>query len=1468
MAESRNSLHSMPVTLESSNQAFGSSLKSEISIQQHQSNSEISDVYANSLSGCTNTEHACSYSKHSTGKALPQRLLDEEATWNMAANKPHCQSSDGLSSVSSVWPQNATTEFSSFLSPFNRTEYKPHSTKIQDFSLVFPKSDANNQAHKLLTCSSSSSSFQSSGVTRPAAHVVGPKTKSILDETAAQSHLVKMSQIDSAGCELGCSVKRDALAASGSMTKFQCMEKQLATSKGLEPLSSSDGNLIISTTSLQSPSMLDGNLPTVERPKKLMGTKIVQRNHGYECSSVTLDCEFEQPASTTTCAADENEPIVTQISVDHGEDSGINELVSSSTTSTENLEGIADSSTPTLERRTSRKPTNKTKSAVNVLAKIAALGTEPDRQQFLENLFTFMESRGTPVTILPVICRQAVDLYKLYHLVKERGGMVEISKGKRWRDVASAIGIGGSTSAGFTLKRNYGRYLFPYECKFDRDDIDPVPLLAAMETPKKDSKRKAAEKERDIGFEESQSSLSHVSRAVQSVRTIQNSDILIAQNWQADDEQVCNDTRDTASSVSCSSSILLPCSESRSALSITGYQMGTLCTAGNASSSSSESAEPKSELCVSSSYASLQSVRSSRLSDDRKSSDYVRVLSPVTSQSRNSLTLMLPNGQNEGLMGFQLSTSVQGFVRQEKDSSISSRIVTSESECKVEMSDSIGSLLIPQLAASRQAICTTSSSQNSCIGKNSKFIGIKANHEIEQQNAQLKSSLEISSTDGKWEIVRNNSNIGPTNQGLNGQNASTSVMGLCSSGSDSKPSGLQLQDVQLCPSSQKNLRSNKTDVSASISRYDTIFPPDSIEAEQPIHQRRNLLTHKDIGLVDLWRVMMCLRSGLIAESTWAIDVLSVLLHDNYTASAFCLNSLPGLLEILLEYLGRYLIETFGAEHFRSQEVFNPSIEAGASIDSDKSVLSDSGTGLLTRISRKRKASENNEVSEINSVLSTCAGNLGSDGDIDAVFDSSSANWQMGRDDSAIHIMTHIATDNNSFHEKHFFGKNYAYLKPKSLKCHFGKKLLANERYNMVINSIDSRTSDDEIHKSSASRTSLNIKLEKGNAFDDTNSNISLKGFINNCSDSIPKSDNNIIQKHSSEAKLLEDMTCHRVFRFTCSHFESLKSISSDIDEETDEPDDHLVLCHDDSKAEIASRGLCISRIIRNLSLINGNEIEMAKHHGLIFIISKLLLLHHSHRQRRADYKQSVNSDTDEAGHKWWWDTLTVLREHCLVILTSISGQLDLSAFPESICLPLLDSLLHWSICQSSEACDPLPGSTLSVSHLVLETLSKLCIVGSNVDMIIATPPFSRIVLLLSHLSSCLSDKNQQVVQELSLGLVSRMVQANDSAARALALERSAICYVFEFIEGAERQARMVASMQGIEMLQGFPETIGTSVDMLCRAANILHHLAQIPANKSILLLYQNKFLQLIMSQILDCKVTTILADVFGIINST
>jgi len=40
------------------------------------------------------------------------------------------------------------------------------------------------------------------------------------------------------------------------------------------------------------------------------------------------------------------------------------------------------------------------------------------------------------------------------------------------------------------VKRNYVKFLLPYECKFDLGDIDPAPIIAAMEAAvKKDSRR-------------------------------------------------------------------------------------------------------------------------------------------------------------------------------------------------------------------------------------------------------------------------------------------------------------------------------------------------------------------------------------------------------------------------------------------------------------------------------------------------------------------------------------------------------------------------------------------------------------------------------------------------------------------------------------------------------------------------------------------------------------------------------------------------------------------------------------------------------------------------------------------------------------------------------------------------------------------------------------------------------------------
>lgn len=57
------------------------------------------------------------------------------------------------------------------------------------------------------------------------------------------------------------------------------------------------------------------------------------------------------------------------------------------------------------------------------------------------------------------------------------------------------MNIGSSASAAFTLKKNYVRYLFAMECKYDKGGIDPAPILAQMEAAmqqKRESKQRRA----------------------------------------------------------------------------------------------------------------------------------------------------------------------------------------------------------------------------------------------------------------------------------------------------------------------------------------------------------------------------------------------------------------------------------------------------------------------------------------------------------------------------------------------------------------------------------------------------------------------------------------------------------------------------------------------------------------------------------------------------------------------------------------------------------------------------------------------------------------------------------------------------------------------------------------------------------------------------------------------------------------
>lgn len=113
-----------------------------------------------------------------------------------------------------------------------------------------------------------------------------------------------------------------------------------------------------------------------------------------------------------------------------------------------------------------------------------------------------------------------------------------------------------------------------------------------------------------------------------------------------------------------------------------------------------------------------------------------------------------------------------------------------------------------------------------------------------------------------------------------------------------------------------------------------------------------------------------------------------------------------------------------------------------------------------------------------------------------------------------------------------------------------------------------------------------------------------------------------------------------------------------------------------------------------------------------------------------------------------WEFLHHLRENALVSLANISGYVDLGLYSEDISRMLLDGLLHWAVCPAAQGQDAFPtvsaASGLSPQRLALEALCKLSVTENNVDLIIATPPYSRLEKLCSVLTRLLCRSEEQV----------------------------------------------------------------------------------------------------------------------------
>lgn len=694
-------------------------------------------------------------------------------------------------------------------------------------------------------------------------------------------------------------------------------------------------------------------------------------------------------------------------------------------------------------------------------------------------------------------------------------------------------------------------------------------------------------------------------------------------------------------------------------------------------------------------------------------------------------------------------------------------------------------------------------------------------------------------------------------------------------------------------------------VQSPLIRRDMPFPPGSIEASQPVLKPRRRLTMKDIGTPEAWRVMMSLKSGLLAESTWALDTINILLYDDGSISTFDLNTLPGLLELVVEYFRRCLIEIFGIlreyevgdpgqrmlldPNALKEEVDNLEMEFQAEVmeddEEDESEDEEPEPEAPVQIKEEEKQQpcleslgqedqpENDEIksklsSEQTSIIQSSlenekpkqaskfdkfplkvvrkrdpfsAAQSNNHGKVQE-FDSGLIHWSAGGGDSTEHIQTHFEP------RKEFLSPRERIPVPQSLF----KRRLPDEELKENCVAVDGETTKDGGEPKRTSESVEEAGPEK---------------------ESPDMDDGNVDSETSMVVKEQQQNT--KSSPLLASEFPQLsKQTSAVLEDEPHSKDEGPLVTIKNWQDSLARRCICVSNIIRSLSFVPGNDHEMSKHPGLLLMLGRLILLHHRHPERKqAPLTYEKEEDSEErTGQRdeWWWDCLELLRENTLVTLANISGQLDLSVYSESICLPLLDGLLHWAVCPSAEAQDPFPTlgphSALSPQRLVLETLSKLSIQDNNVDLILATPPFSRLEKLFGNLVRLIGDRKVAVCREMAVVLLANLAQGDTLAARAIALQKGSVGNLLGFLEDSLTATQLQQSQSSLLHLQGMH--FDTSPDMMRRAARALHALAKVEENHPEFTLHESRLLDLSVSPLMNSLVSHVICDVLFLIGQS
>ncbi|KAL4509398.1 hypothetical protein ABPG72_018329 [Tetrahymena utriculariae] len=105
-----------------------------------------------------------------------------------------------------------------------------------------------------------------------------------------------------------------------------------------------------------------------------------------------------------------------------------------------------------------------------------------ESKSFKVQLMEYWSSKNMSNIKIPQIGGRELDFFKLYKAVIKRGGAQAVSNNKMWKEIVNEFGFPSTcTSASFTLRNHYTRFLLGYEQKyfFHKGDEEAMPVLKA-----------------------------------------------------------------------------------------------------------------------------------------------------------------------------------------------------------------------------------------------------------------------------------------------------------------------------------------------------------------------------------------------------------------------------------------------------------------------------------------------------------------------------------------------------------------------------------------------------------------------------------------------------------------------------------------------------------------------------------------------------------------------------------------------------------------------------------------------------------------------------------------------------------------------------------------------------------------------------------------------------------------------------